>query len=200
MVHGMGAVWRTPRTMRLERDHNDMLQLLKESTILEFKAEDDPPERYRITFHGKSLIPKGKTGAALGDRQELEIRLPLDYPRVHPTVHWLTDILHPNIFNRGVCFGHFGSQWTPYYRLVDFLEVMWDYSRLAILNPYSAGPSGRPEVEIWAELDKRFIFPVDKRPLRDKVLGSGAGSSVVRQAPSDKDDIVIMPEGEGECP
>ena len=196
----MGAVWKTPRTLRLDRDHADMRRLREESTILEWTAKDDPPEAYRIVFHGKSLVPAGAGGIALGDRQELDLRMGAEYPRIHPQVQWLTPIVHPNIFSNSVCFGHFGSQWTPYYRLVEFVEVMWDYGRMAILNPFSAGPGGRPEVERWAEIDRRFVFPVDKRPLRDKILGNDAGSYVVRQAPEDKDDIVIMPEEPGECP
>jgi ubiquitin-protein ligase len=197
----MGAMWKTPRTLRLERDHDDMRRLKKESSILEFEVRGDPPDGYRALFRAKSLVPSGKEGGAeLGDRQELEVSLGAEYPRIHPNVRWLTPILHPNIFSQGVCFGHFGSQWTPYYRLVDFFEVMYDYSRLAILNPYSAGPGGRPELEVWSALDRRFGFPVDKRPLRDKVLGKDAGSSVVRQAPGDPDDVVIMPEDPGECP
>lgn len=194
----MGAVWKTPRTLRLGRDFKDMVQLRQESTILEFETQDDPPEKYLVTFHGKSLVPKGD-GVALGDRQQIEIRLGADYPRSRPDVKWLSPVAHPNIFNQGVCFGSF--QWTPFYSLVNFVEILWDYARLAILNPFSAGPGGRPEVDEWHGFDKRFVFPVDKRPLRDRVLGDDAGSSVMRPAPGDKDDIVIMEDGpEGPCP
>lgn len=193
------APWgRTPRTMRLEKDHREMLQLRKDSTIVDFTVDDnDPPERYRITFRGKSLVPKGG-GYVIGDRQEVEVRLGVNYPIGRPEVYWKTSVGHPNISGGNVCFGNFGTYWTPNFRLTELVEVLWDYARLAILNPYHSY-EGQGAPKKWADLDKRFGFPVDKRPLRDLIKGPDEGSSVVRAEPSDRDDILIIDDDEGTC-
>lgn len=204
MRHRLGA-FRTPRTMRLERDLADMKNLKNESTILDFEASGhDPgaPEEYLVTFHGKTLLPADK-GAKVSDRpQQARISLSGEYPRRQPSLQWQTPILHPNIWgslgSMTVCLGNFQSQWTPYLRLVDMVEILWDMARLAILNPYSAGTVGGDDYETWAKLRQQFDFPVDRRPLRDKVLGPNDGSSIIRPD-SPSDEVILLDDDEGGC-
>ncbi len=195
--YGLGAKFKTPWTMRLEREFADLQKLKSQSSILEFRYQNDPPDRYQFRFNGKSLVPgKGEAGVKIGDHQEVEISLGTDFPRRKPEVHWLTPILHPNISGGSVCFGNFVANWSPLVSLSDLLEILWDYSRLAILNPLSGygGPAGAT----WQQLDRKYAFPVDKRPLRDKVLPNDVGSSPLRPA-GGPDDVVILRDDESGC-
>lgn len=194
--YAMGAKFKTPLTIRLERELEDLKRLKDESTILDFRVEGDPPDHYVFRFNGKSLVPsEGRTGVKLGDHQEVEISLGTDYPRRRPEVRWMTAIVHPNVSGSQVCLGNFASNWSPNIRLADLVEVLWDMSRLAIWNPHSAygGPS-----MTWQELDEKYRFPVDKRPLRDKILPNDVGSSELRPS-GGPDDVVILRDDEGDC-
>lgn len=193
----MGAAFKTPRTIRLSREYEDLKALKKDSTIFDFEAVGDPPEKYLITFNGKSLVPaKGEEGVRLGNKQQVLLRLGGEYPRSMPQIEWKTPIVHPNI-SHSVCLGNYANAWTPYFKLVDLVEILWDYSRLAILNPEGGYNQGIGR-QGWDELRRHFKFPVDLRPLRDKVLPNDVGSSIVRPG-GDAYDIVIMPDDEGAC-
>lgn len=196
--YSLGAKFRTPWTMRLDRELTDLKQLQADSTILDFKVSGDPPDKYLFRFNGKSLVPGGRDGVTIGDHQEVEIELGSDYPRKRPNVRWLTPIAHPNINSGGaVCFGNFASNWSPSVRLADLTEILWDYARLAILNPHS-GYGGSGGSKTWAELDQKYKFPVDKRLLRDKILPNDVGSSILRPE-GGPDDIVILNDSESDC-
>lgn len=210
MGHRIGAIFKNPRAMRLDRDLAEIQAMKDESTILDFETKGNPPEEYLVTFHGKSLIPKngehfpatqGTTkDIGVGNKQQVSIRLTGEYPRRAPEVKWMTPILHPNIWGRGtVCLGNFGSNWTPYIKLADLIEVLWDMERLAILNPHSAGTGASNAMKFWKDLDDHFHFPIDKRPLRDKVLTKEDGSSIVRDMPRGADDVVLLDDDES-CP
>jgi ubiquitin-protein ligase len=191
--------------MRLERDLQDMNNLRNESTILDFEASGGTPagpEQYQISFSGKTLVA-GARGAKISERpQTATISLSGDYPRRQPGIAWGGPILHPNIFgspgHMTVCLGNFHNQWTPYVRLVDMVEILWDMARLAILNPYSAGPGGGDAVTDWARLRLEFDFPVDRRPLRDKILGPNDGSSIIRQD-SPEGEVILLDDDDGVC-
>lgn len=209
----MGAIFRTPRTIRLERDFQEMKDLKKDSTIFDFEASGDPPEHYIVTFHGKTLVPTKASrkfesetaeieSTKVGGPQQVDISLRGEYPRAAPHVQWLTPIQHPNIWGGGtVCLGNYGNAWTPYFKLADMIEILWDMARLAVLNPRSAGTGGSNAEAAWERLYRKFQFPVDRRPLRDKVYSNNEGSSIMRPGGTEI-DIIIMPDDDDEanCP
>jgi len=211
MRYRIGAVFKTPHTILLSKELEDLKKLKKDSTILDFEAFGDPPEKYLITFDGATLVPKGGKDKfpssdfniediAIGGPQQVEISLSVDYPRHLPQIRWLTPIVHPNIWGHGtVCLGNFGSQWTPYFKLADLLEILWDMARLAVLNPRSAGTGGRNAEGLWNRVYDEFKFPMDRRPLRDKVYSNDEGSSIMRPG-GEANDIVIMPDDGDNCP
>lgn len=196
--HQLGVPkFKTPLTMRLERELKDLEVLKRDSTILEIKAQGDPPDTYRVIFHGKSLVPAdNEDGVAIGDIQECQIKLGREFPRRRPEVEWLTPIVHPNISGGSVCMGNFAANWNPNFTLSMLVEVLWDMARMAIFNPHSA--YGRDSRMTWEQMDKKFHFPVDRRPLRDKLLPNDAGSSIVRPEGGEA-DIVIMDDSQGGC-
>lgn len=195
--HHLGVPkFRTPLTMRLERESKDLEALKRDSTILEIQSEGDPPDHYRILFHGKSLVPADNAdGVAIGELQECKISMGREFPRRCPEIQWLSPIVHPNISGGSVCLGNFASNWNPNFTVSMLVEVLWDMARLAIFNPYHAYSQ---ELQ-WEQLDKKFHFPVDRRVLRDKALPNDAASSIIRDVVDTAADIVIMDDSEGGC-
>jgi ubiquitin-protein ligase len=207
----LGVAFKSPRSIRLGLELEELRAMKRNSTIFDFEAFGDPAEKYLITFKGNTLVPiqKGamfpseegdQYGAAVGGPQQVEISLGGEYPRRQPNIRWLTPIIHPNIWGHGtVCLGNFAGQWTPYFRLVDLVEILWDMARLAILNPRSAGTGARNVSELWKRLDGTYGFPVDKRPLRNKEFGNAEGSSIVRPQGGENDILIFDDDGDN-CP
>jgi len=190
----------TPRQIVMNRDLAEMEQLQKESSILEFTVGGKPPDHYKITFHGKSLVPDSNRRPTVGNEQSLEIILEQDYPRTMPRVSWKTPIMHPNISTGGnVCFGTFLAQWTSSLHLVDLVEILWDYSRLKTLNASHGHYGGWPVN--WDEVARKF-FPsgegTDSRPLRDRLVGKGKGSSLAAP-PAAAGETVAFPDDPDRC-
>lgn len=151
-----------PRTRRLKRDLEEMKKLEKESTILKFKAAGDPPEHYELVFHGRGIVSAHPV--EYGDIHQVGVSLGADFPRSKPEVHWKTRIIHPNISSGSVCFGNF--QMSPYVKLTEIVEILWDMGRLALFNPHGGYQSG---VDWYALMKQVGGFPVDKRILRNKM-------------------------------
>ena len=192
------AFFDTPRMRRLKAD-GDALKLLKEnSTIVDFQAVGDPPERYMITFKGKGLHRKSEADPVeVAEVHRVEIRLGIDYPRSRPDLQWLTAIYHPNISAVGaVCLGGYSTNWVPSLGLAELCEMLWDMVRYANYDPKSAYnyAAGR-----WSETQSQVEFPVDPRPLRDR-LAKIAGDNIIqfREAgaapPKEAPPIVKPPE------
>lgn len=149
----------SPRARRLERDHQEMVQLREQSTVLDFRAQGSPPESYRLVFRGRGLdAPEG-----FRDVHEVELSLGGDYPRQMPHVSWLTPIRHPNISGASVCFGNFTM--TPFVRLTEIVEILWDMARMAAFNPHGGYQSADQWYRIMREVGG---FPLDMRILRDR--------------------------------
>ena len=150
----------TPQARRLLRDFQEMEALRDDSSILQFRSQGDPPDRYLIRFNGRGLGPDG----AFVDEHELTLSLSADYPRSMPVIQWVTPILHPNISGGGVCMGNFTM--NPYVRLVELVEILWDMARLAVYNIQHGYHNTRMS---WPEIMREVGgFPVDPRILRDR--------------------------------
>jgi len=168
----------TPRVRRLKAD-GDALKLLKEnSTIVDYQAFGDPPERYLVTFKGKGLLRKTEADPVeVAEVHRVEIRLGIDYPRSRPDLQWLTSIYHPNISAVGaVCLGGYSTNWVPSLGLSELCEMLWDMVRYANYDPKSAYnyAAGR-----WSETQTQFDFPLDPRNLRDRMTKT-VGDNVIR--------------------
>jgi hypothetical protein len=168
----------TPRGRRLVADVEAMKALREQSSILDFQAHGDPPERYLVTFRGRGLTRKSEVDPVeTADVHRVEIRLGIDYPRSRPDLQWLTGIYHPNISGVGaVCLGGYSTNWAPSLGLAELVEMLWDMVRMANYDPKSAYnyAAGR-----WCETQTLYDLPVDKRSLRDRV-GRTVGSNVIK--------------------
>jgi ubiquitin-protein ligase len=168
----------TPRTRRLKADTEAMKHLKENSTILEYQAFGDPPERYLVTLKGKGLVRKSESDAVeMAEVHRVEIRLGIDYPRSRPDLQWLTSIYHPNISAVGaVCLGGYSTNWVPSLGLAELCEMLWDMVRYANYDPKSAYnyAAGR-----WSETQTQFDFPLDPRAIRDRMVRT-IGDNIIR--------------------
>jgi len=168
----------TPRVRRLKADAEAMRLLKENSTILEFTAHGDPPERYLVTLKGKGLMRKTEADPVeVAEVHRVEIRLGIDYPRSRPDLQWLTSIYHPNISAVGaVCLGGYSTNWVPSLGLAELCEMLWDMVRYENYDPKSAYnyAAGR-----WCETQTQVDLPVDSRNLRDR-LTKTVGDNIIR--------------------
>jgi len=158
----------SPRVRRLRSDLRVLEALKAESTILDFESTGNPPDAYLVRFRGKGLAPSIMAGPPqIQDLHEVSIRLGASYPRVMPEMHWRSPIFHPNISGAGmVCLGGYGNYWVPSLNLDELCEMLWDMIRYAnydVTSPYNRDAAD------WAAGQRQHRFPLDPRPIRDKL-------------------------------
>lgn len=158
---------KSPRDRRLNADFQAVEQLQADSTIFSFSAGGCPPQSYRFRFNGLGLKlnPQGKV--VLADEHEVVVELGAAYPRLVPGLAWQTPIFHPNIsYNGVVCLGGFGTHWVPSLTLSEMCIMLWDmirYKNFDTESPYNR------EAALWAKQQTEFRFPLDPRPLRNRI-------------------------------
>jgi hypothetical protein len=158
----------SPRVRRLRSDLRVLEALRADSTILDYQAHGDPPEAYVVLFRGRGLAPPDESGEPqIRELHEVSIRLGASYPCVKPELEWQTPIFHPNISFAGlVCLGGIGKHWVPSLNLDELCEMLWDmirYKNFDIGSPYNW------DAAKWAQRQPKSRFPLDPRPIRDKV-------------------------------
>ncbi len=189
----------TPRVRRLRADYEALKQLKEQSTILDFQAFGDPPERYLFTFKGKGLVRRSESDPVeVTEVHRVEVRLGIDYPRSRPDLQWLTSIYHPNISAVGaVCLGGYSTNWVPSLQVSELCDMLWDMVRFANYDPKSAYnyAAGR-----WSETQTQFDFPLDPRSLRDR-LSRTVGDNVIQfREPTHGPPAEAAPAGETAAP
>jgi hypothetical protein len=115
-----------------------------------------------------------------------------------PALHWKTPIFHPNISTNGVvCLGGYGTHWVPSLTLPELCNMIWDMIRMKnfdIKSPYNR------DAAAWVRDHGEGRFPLDQRPLRDRVFhqraGELAGVEVV-EARSRESAPTAQPPGTG---
>ncbi|MHB0955627.1 MAG: ubiquitin-conjugating enzyme E2 [Pirellulaceae bacterium] len=192
----------SPRIRRLRNDRKALEQLRAESSILNFDAVGEPAEKYLIRFYGKGLCRPDPAGhVAVRDVHEVRIKLGASYPRIMPELTWMSPIFHPNISASGVvCLGGYGTHWVPSLSLDELCGMLWDmirYRNYDVDSPYNR------EAALWAKSQSRFTFPIDERPIRDRIAHDHARATSVCVAQAASVSIVtlaevLMIEGGGE--
>ncbi|MCA9153302.1 MAG: hypothetical protein KDA38_00880 [Planctomycetales bacterium] len=168
----------SPRTRRLRTDLKALESLKADSSILDFSVPGPmfggPPEVYLIRFNGRGLQRHHGADVTIRDQHELTIQLGASYPRMMPELHWKSPIFHPNISASGaVCLGGYGTHWVPSVNLDELCEMLWEmvrYRNFDVDSPYNR------EAALWAKTQTQFRFPVDDRPIRDRVASRAAAA------------------------
>jgi len=145
-----------------------MERLRDESSVLDFQTRGSPADYYILTFHGRGLW-KSDSGGSVDVRDEhvVHVQLNSSYPRMMPDLSWRTPMFHPNISAGGhVCLGGYGTHWVPSVQLDELCHMLWDmirYANFDIKSPYNR------EAAQWVRIQTEYRFPLDPRPLRDRV-------------------------------
>ena len=190
---------KSPRERRLNADFRGVVELRSQSSIMEFEAKGSPPEKYRFKFKGNgvSLDANGKIVKQL--EHVVVVELGAAYPRLVPNLAWQTPIFHPNISVGGVvCLGGYGTHWVPSLTLSELVIMLWDmirYKNFDSESPYNREAAG------WARDQQEGTFPLDARPIRDKINSPESLSAEIIEEgievvePQEKDepqDIVFL--------
>ena len=166
------------REQRLVADFEALRALKAVSTLFDFEATGEPPDRYAITLRGKGLTRDMSSQADIEfiELHRCDVRLPYSYPDRPPDIRWLTPIFHPNIsFSGFLDLRDVGLPWDPELGLDVVCERLWDVARLAYLNLDKATNYAAKN---WFDQQTQLQLPLDHRPLRDKAMP--AASNVVR--------------------
>jgi hypothetical protein len=149
-----------------------MEQLATESSVLEFSTAptmgEMPPESYSLRFLGRGLWKDATSGRVLvREEHEVGVQLGASYPRTIPELTWRTPFYHPNVSGSGiVCLGGYSTHWVPSLGLHNLCEMLWDmirYHNFDTESPYNR------EAAHWVKTQRDFQFPLDKRPIRDRL-------------------------------
>jgi ubiquitin-protein ligase len=182
----------SPRTRRLQQDNKELHVLFSSGdSIIRIKSEDGiPPDKYVISYHLKGLYLDDQGDVLERDYHEMEVYLPLEYPRGQPQLRMLTPVFHPNIDPTHVCQGDF---WGAEERLEDLIV------RIAQLISYQDFNLKSPldgKAAEWTEKNlNSHIFPIDSRdvfPASKKEFFSKA------PWPVDPEEITIKLDGDME--
>jgi ubiquitin-protein ligase len=110
-----------------------------------------PPEAYRVTYRVPGLRLEGNQPVAV-DRHDVEIRLPLGYPREKPLCTPVTPVFHPNIKDY-YCIQDY---WAAGQGLVDTIAKIADMIQFKVYNPASPLDANAAR---WAQ-QNRSLFPL----------------------------------------
>lgn len=162
----------SPRLRRLRSDLKAIERLKAESSILDYTVAGPmfggSPDVYVAHFYGRGLCRvDGSNEVRFCQRHEVMIRLGASYPRMMPELSWRTPIFHPNISANGVvCLGGYSTHWVPSLQLDELCSMLWDmirYENFDVDSPYNR------EAALWVKEQTVYRFPVDPRPIRDKL-------------------------------
>jgi ubiquitin-protein ligase len=168
----------TDRKQRLAAELEVMRDLVKQSSVLEFEAEGEAPDRYAITLRGRGIkrVSSHADTIEYGDLHKCEIRLGYDFPQRAPEVRWLTPIFHPNVsYSGSVNLKECGLAWESGLTLGVVCERIWDLARLAWMDLETATDASAKR---WFGQHRELALPLDARPLRDRA--GPAPANVVR--------------------
>jgi hypothetical protein len=141
-----------------------------------------PPEAYRVTFRVRGLRLEGNQPVPT-DHHEVEIQLPLGYPREKPLCTPLTPLFHPNVKDY-YCIQDY---WAAGQSLVDTIAKIADMIQFKVYNP--ASPLDALAAR-WAQQNPQ-LFPLGNvslgAPEVEIVLGSRTplpqSESIVTEGP-----------------
>ena len=164
----------SPRLRRLRSDHAAMERLKADSSIVDFLTpgvlHGGAPEVYELYLHGRGVAKSPDTNEVhVETRHHVTIQLGASYPRMIPEMKWRSPVFHPNISAAGVvCLGGYSTHWVPSLQLDELCTMLWDmirYANFDVDSPYNR------EAAQWVKTQAGVALPLDRRPLRNKLVG-----------------------------
>jgi LSD1 subclass zinc finger protein len=163
----------TVRLRRLQSDYEKLQDYVRRHARVRLvAAEGDPPERYQIEYHVRSLRQvNGELEYVKTHR--VEIFLPGSYPRMPPQCRMLTPIFHPNIAPHAICIGDHWSAGEPLWNTVMRIGEMIAYQSYNVKSPLN-GEAARWVSENLDEL------PLDSVSMLAEEVAEAPGSRAPR--------------------
>lgn len=147
------------RLKRLNNDYSLLLQYLYENPYISLKnAAGDPPEKYHLEYHLKSLRVK-ENNLILSDSHQVEITMPMEYPSIQPQCRMLTPVFHPNIAPHAICIADFWAAGESLKDVVIRIGEMLCYQNYSVKSPLNG------EAAKWA-FENSHRLPLDTVDLR----------------------------------
>jgi ubiquitin-protein ligase len=134
------------RLRRLNADY-EMVQRVfaNHPSIRLVKTEGTPPERYTFALEVAGLTPVGEDSFTPCPSHQVEVFLPVDYPRRPPFCRMLTPVFHPNIDPQKICIGDHWSAGQSLAQMIVHIAEMICYQRYNLKSPLNA------RAAVWAE-------------------------------------------------
>jgi len=151
-----------------------------------------PPEAYRVTFRVRGLRLDGTQPIPV-DSHEVEVRLPMGYPREKPLCTPLTPVFHPNI-KEYYCLQDY---WAAGQALADTIAKIADMIQYRVYN--TASPLDALAAR-WASQNSN-LFPLGNVTLGSPEVAITLGSTSSKTAPSASGPPVVtgaLPALEGQ--
>lgn len=185
------------RLKRLESDHEAVKRLVRRHPRVDIVgAKGNPPDKYILKMEVRSLR---RDGSAINftDSHEVEIKLPLTYPRDQPTCRMLTPVFHPNIAPHSICVGDDWAAGESLVGLVMRIGEMLAFQSYNIKSPLN-GDAAR-----WVEENSERL-PVDPREffmdLDEDPPVEAAATEECSNCGSTEGPLVACTEGHALCP
>ncbi len=142
----------TVRLRRLQADFEKLSDYLERHPRLRLvEANGDPPEQYRIEYRIRSLRQTADDDVEPKTKHQIEINLPINYPRTAPQCRMLTPVFHPNIAPHAICVGDHWSAGEPLWSIVARIGEMLAYQSYNVKSPLN-GDAARWATEHADEL------------------------------------------------
>ena len=134
------------RLRRLTADHEKVqAAFASHPSVRVIRVEGNPPDRYTFALTVEGLVPESETQFVPGGLHNVEVFLPLDYPRRPPFCRMLTPVFHPNIDPQKICIGDHWSAGQALPQLVVRIAEMICYQSYNLKSPLNA------KAAAWAE-------------------------------------------------
>lgn len=135
-----------PRLRRLNADFELIERVFSNHPFVRLvDAEGTPPEKYTFAMQVEGLAPTGEDGFAPCPIHQVQVFLPLDYPRCPPFCRMTTPVFHPNIDPQKICIGDHWSAGQSLAQMVIHIAEMLCYQRYNLKSPLNARAAA------WAE-------------------------------------------------
>lgn len=142
------------RRRRLGADHQKLLEYVRRHARVRLvQAVGDPPEHYQLEYRIRSLRMVHEELTTV-DTHLVEIKLPLQYPRLPPQCRMLSPVFHPNIAPHAICVGDHWSAGESLQSIVTRIGEMLAYQSYNVKSPLNG------EAARWVEENKSKL-PLD---------------------------------------
>jgi ubiquitin-protein ligase len=156
-----------PRLRRLTSDFERVQAAFSDHPHIRLMGQEgDPPDRYLFELLVPGFeLPEPGTEPTSKAVHQVEVILPLEYPRRPPFCRMLTPVYHPNINPAKICIG---DHWSAGQSLTDLITRI---AEMICFQSYNVKSPLNAEAAAWAEQNQ------DNFPLLAADLGSAADAS-----------------------